>query len=226
VRDRWIPCLHGLSCRRGGTEALLKATVTPDPSDGAAFQGVTQAVHSPELAGTAELGALWAAITDLRDIPIPTDTGVWPRILDCPLGTRTLLPTSAGVPDSATVPTTTTTGGQVTIALDVPGDTTEDINAALVAYPSLAGAVPLTQERDGTRPAMPGERVMPTTGPDRMLVMLAKPCPPQMSLADYYKAQDSMLSVVEVDEPQQPNPYASWTGYACHPSRVACRRHR
>jgi len=210
---RWELQGHGLSCKRGATESLLTSTVTPDSIVGAAFHGVSEAVHSPELVGTAELGALWAANPDLRGIPIPPGAGVWPGVLACPLGSRRSLPATAGLADPVTA--STTTGGQVTIGLNVPGETTEDIIAALAAYPSLAGAVPFTQESNGQRLALPGERVMRTTGPGKeMLVMLAKPCPPQMSLADYYAAQDSMLSVVEVGEVAQSNPYGIWSGYA------------
>lgn len=206
---------HGLSFDLNDSNAVLQATVSPpgDPASRGAFQDVATAIGFPALAGPAQLGQLWAANPDLRDIPTPGHSNDWLPCLDSPLGTRTLLMTSAGPPDPRTI--RTTTGGMVSIALDVPGETAAEVIEGVNNYPTLAGTFPLSQEDNGTRVPAPTDFIGRTPGPDGVMrVMLAKASSPEMSLAEYWKLQDSMLSVVEIDDRYPLRPHPNVMGFA------------
>ena len=208
----WTLRGHGLECRSEGSR-VLRATVMPN-AEQEAFQAVTAAAGSPALAGKAQLGALWAANPDLIDVPIPPDCGQWPVALSSALGTRT---GGGGIGEKARDPAQIplATGGRVRSWVRIPGDTGEQVSQALKAYPTLAGTAVLKSDPNGERYAGPSEIVTRTSTPDgQPAVMIAKDAPQQMSLADHWRLQNTLYTVVEVDQrfPALPNP--NYVGYA------------
>jgi hypothetical protein len=207
----WTLRGHGLKCRSEGAN-ILRATVDPDSPQGAAFQVVTAAAGSPVLAGKAQIGALWSANPDLIDVPIRAEFRQWPTALSYGLGTR---PVAAGAPDPNQVPLST--GGFVRTAVIVTGDTGQQIAQALRAYPTLAGAVALTSDPvNGERYTDPAETIVrrSTLPIGQLGVLVAKDAPMHMSLAEHWRLEDSLYSVVEVDQRFPARPHASFVGYA------------
>jgi hypothetical protein len=208
----WTLRGHGLECRSEGAK-ILRATVEPNSStQAAAFQVVTAAAGSPVLAGKAQIGALWAANPDLIDVPIRPELGQWPTALSSGLGAR---PVGEGARDPNQVPLST--GGFVRAEVSVAGDTGQQIAQALRAYPTLAGAVALTSDPvNGERYTGQAEPIvrrstLPIGQPG---VLVAKDAPMQMSLAEHWRLEDSLYSVVEVDQRFPARPHPSFVGYA------------
>jgi hypothetical protein len=210
----WTLHSHGLECRSAGAD-ILRATVEPYEGTQTVFQAVTAAVDSPALVGKAQLGALWAANPDVISVPIRPDLGQWPAALSYDLGTRRVRGGNGGPSDPERVPTTT--GGIVFTAVRIPGDTGEQVAQVLDAYPTLTGATALTPDPpNADRYAGPAEPIVRSpTGPDGHLgVVVAKDAPRQMSLAEYWQLQDSLYSVVEIDQRLPVPPYPNLIGYA------------
>jgi hypothetical protein len=108
------------------------------------------------------------------------------------------------------------TGGLIRATVNTPGDTAEQVAQGLEAYPTFAGAAVLKSDPStGERYADAAEIITRTPTPDGQLgVLIAKDAPPQMSLADHWRLENTLYTVVEVDRrfPALPNP--SHVGYA------------
>jgi hypothetical protein len=195
---------HGLSLRMPSGGLLTSMMCPPRPRQGArlgkpgGFQDVCATVGSPSLAVCAELGALWAANPDLADVPIPATLGSWARPLESPLGSRWLLPRHDGsVPDPATE--LTTTSGEATVQIDVPGATAAEVLQVLAGYPSLAGARPLKMGPGKDRFVDGSETIVRNAdiSPWSPLAYVGVPAPHQITLNDYWRLLDGLFSVTE-----------------------------
>jgi hypothetical protein len=192
----------------------MSATVEPNQGGQTVLQSVTAALDSPALAGKAQIGALWAANPDLISVPIRPNFGQWPAPLSCVLGTRPVGRRNGGLSYPETF---TTTGGKIDAVVSISGDTGEEVGQALEPYPTLAGTRALTPDPpNADRYAGPADPIVRrSTVPDRHLgVVVAKDAPEQMRMAEYWKLQDSLYSVVEIDQrfPVRPDPHL--VGYA------------
>lgn len=195
---------HGLSLQPPLAGLLTSLMCPPRPRQGArpgkpgGFQDVCATIGSPSLAVCTELGALWAANPDLADVAIPATLGSWARPLEGRLGSRWLLPRHDGsVRDPATE--LTTTGGDATVQIDVPGGTAAEVLQVLAGYPSLAGARPLKMGPGGNRFANGSDMVLRNTdiSPWSPLAYVGVPAPHAIALHDYWRLLDGLFSVTE-----------------------------
>ena len=199
LRDKAELMGHGLSFAYDA-EGILRSTVTPSKSQksSGAFQDVAIATGSPQMESSAELGALWAANPDLKQVPIP-DGDRWPRALSYLIGTRAQSPTLAHV-----------TGGTVYTRLELPGRTGADLDRFIALYPTLVGARALKHDPTGDTPAGPDEMVgRAATGDGRMAVTVAREAPMQTTLGEFWELENGLYSAVEIDEryPRWPHPH-------------------
>ncbi|GAA3948309.1 YaaC family protein [Actinoplanes auranticolor] len=174
-----------------------------------AFQVVAEATESAQLAGPAELGALWAANPDLTHVPIPEGFGRWPTVLDAPMGGNTSgqhppIPT-LGEPMEKT-------HGMVWAHLNLPLMTGGELAQVLERYPTLRGACGLTEDyvRAGA-----GDVVALTSGenePDRIAVVTD--APEDIPESTLWNLRALMFSVVEVDTTLPVWPRPNFRGYA------------
>jgi hypothetical protein len=213
IAHPWKLYGHGLEFRSEGSR-VLRATVEPNEGQQAAFQAVTAAAGSPALAGKVQIGALWAANPDLIGLPIRPELGQWPVALSSVLGTRAVRRIDEEAMNPEEMPLAT--GGLIRARVNIPGDTAEQVAQGLEAYPTFTGAAVLKSDPStGERYADAAEIITRTPTPDGQLgVLIAKDAPPQMSLADHWRLENTLYTVVEVDRrfPALPNP--SHVGYA------------
>lgn len=204
----WTLHGHGLSVKPDSGGSPLTTPVKPIGSGGDSFRGVATAVDSPVLNGPAQLGALWAANPDLRDVPIPQGAGAWPRALEFPLGPLTFRHMSPSIKaDPETTPVNT--GGMIGVSIDAPGRTGREITEALKHYPTMQGAFGLTSS--GAR-AKEDEEVHrgDANGIERANVGMAAPI--EMMHVEWWRRQRALASIVEIDEAQPQYPAPQFVG--------------
>jgi hypothetical protein len=187
---------HGIQFRLGNTTNVLGGTVGEQDIVGGAFQGVAAATGSTTIDQSVQLGALWAANPDLTGVPIPAQFGDWPKAMGYVVGTR---PAKNRDLNHAT-------GGMAYTVLDLPGETGADIAEVVQNYPSLAGTRGLKFGLHGDAYAEPDEQVGRR---DDGRVIIGRPAERFMPLADFWELEDSLYSVVEIDEsfPRYPEPH-------------------
>ncbi|MFF5085321.1 YaaC family protein [Actinoplanes sp. NPDC000266] len=202
------PQRHGLKLNLDHREKnILQGAVTPH-GDGA-FQAVCAALGSPSLAGAGELGALWAANPDLKDVPRPPEFGSWHGPIDRMIGGRGIHQYQNPTFDSTTEPITT--GGFLGVEVPLAGATASEVAAALTDYPSLVGLTPIKQGPNGLIEAQPDDPV--TRGPyghgEDQRAALGLPVPGSMAFAEYWELEDRLFPVIEVspDHPLRPVPH-------------------
>jgi hypothetical protein len=147
-------------------------------------------------------------------VPIRPELGSWPVALSYSLGPRA---GSVGTGGAISDPSQeqTTTGGKVGAVVDVAGETGDQVAQSLEAYPSFTGAAPLTRDTVAERfadPTEPVTRRSPQHGAPG--VTIAKDAPALMSLTERWQLEDSLFSVVEVDQHLQTWPGPTYVGYA------------
>jgi hypothetical protein len=194
---------HGLSATTGSGNGVLETTVRPDdpPNPLSSFEGVSRALGSPPLAGSASLGALWAANPDLAETEINDPAASsWARGCEVDLGAQSIGAPTPGVEQDPNV-AMVTTGGWVQFAIDLPGETAGEVKQRLSVYPTLQGASPYGTVPNGLAAVGDDEPVtriemLPGTGPK---VLVGVPTGSNEStFTEYWRAQESMCSFVEV----------------------------
>jgi hypothetical protein len=205
----WVLRGHGLRVNVDAQRSLLETTVEPAGKGGDSFRGVAAAVGSPTLSGAAQLGELWAANPDLRDVPIPTSMGAWHRALEISIGVQSLGLLAPNA-DPETHPVTT--GGILGASVDVPGKTGTEVIEALKPYPTLQGAFGLTQvgERAGADDNV--HRGADQNG--TMQANIAVEAPSSTNMMDLWRRQRALASIVEIDERQPRYPAPHLIGFA------------
>jgi hypothetical protein len=172
-----------------------------------AFQVVTEATGSPQLAGPAELGALWAANPDLRAVGTPEGMGEWLRSVD-------------GIVEVRPNPNLAISREDDTVFMvGLPAGSGREVSEALKAYPSLAGAVPLASGPHGLFRAGPDDVVFEMVGDDgESRIVVSKPGRTGYLTPGERRAHiESMFSIVEVNERLPLKPTPSLVGFAQPP---------
>jgi hypothetical protein len=212
-RTDLYPTTHGLKFSLDHRERNILLGCVEPTSEKGTFQATCDALRSSQLAGSAELGALWAANPDLRSIPIPSTYGSWLRPIDHMLGVRVL---GAGGPAQDPETVTTTTGGRITLQVPVPGETVAEVEAALQAYPTLRTARGMVAGTDGDTFGQPDDKIVRESYGNEPVprASVGWPAPAQMSYAEYLRLQDSLFSIVEVDPTYPMNPIPHEIGFA------------
>jgi hypothetical protein len=203
---------HGLKfVPSGDGDSVLRAAITP--SGYGAFQSICVATGSSPLAGTTEIGALWAANPDLRSVPIPAAFGVWHRPIDQLIGVRTTLDENGNVQDPETP---ITTSGLIEFSVDVPGTTLREVESALLAYPTLREARGVIPGPVGPIFGNPEDHALrgPYGTKNVRRATVGVPAPRQMTLGGYQRLQDQLFSVVEVEPTYPMYPYPHLIGFA------------
>jgi len=130
--ENWVRSGHGLSVPDRGDE-LLDVRIKAAPASHDLYHGVAQAVEETPVRGEASLGELWAALPDLKDIPLPEEH--WPR----PLIARTAVALEEA-PDLSSQ----ATSERLLLLIDGLGDlsSAEDLQAKLQSFPTLSNGSP------------------------------------------------------------------------------------
>lgn len=210
----WKLCGHGLGVTTV-EQPMLETTVNPAPrrSGDDSFHQVAIAIGSPALAGQAQLGAVWAANPDLREVLPPASAGSWPVALEIPIGMQES-PMMNPRRMNLSLPTHTTSG-VIAMSLDIAGVTGKDIEKSLDHYPTLRDAFGLVDGANVPLRAGPADTV--ARGLDDRGVMradIAKVFPVQSSMLDYWAAQRTFASIVEADPRFPRKPYPHYVGFA------------
>ncbi|WP_433299664.1 YaaC family protein [Actinoplanes sp. CA-030573] len=193
---------------------ILRSLVAPRGNG--SFQAVCEAIGSKPLAGPVALGALWMANPDLRGAWIPDAVNEWQPPITYGVGARETARDEYGKqqdPESAWA----TTEGFVYIPVEMPGETVKDVREILQRYPTLGDA--------GVVVEGPAGHIIGTDDDTPVLrrytygglkyVSVAKPVPREMTMADFWAAQDSMFSLVEVDDKaKSERGVPHWIGHA------------
>jgi YaaC-like protein len=185
---------HGLTVR-DQAEGVLASKVEQNGGQNASFPAVAAALGSAGLAGSCELGALWAANPDLAGVTIEG----WPTALRVDLGARSLGRPFDDTPAQDPESTPTSTGGMVSVSVPVEGETAAEVNISLAAYPTLRNAVPYGSIPGGSGPVDDlSERVVRFNDQvGNSLVNVGVTADDTMTLANYWRRQDEMCSFVE-----------------------------
>lgn len=212
---RWVLRGHGLRVSPKA-QPPLEATVEPMGSGGDSFSGVASAVGSSLLNGRVTLGELWAANPDLRDVSIPSGSGPWPRAVEIPLGMQHMVrpPHPLGEADPDPEKSPVGTGGMLSVSVDLPGDTGVEIANALKPYPTLRGAFGLKQGTAGGERAGATDRVIRGEALGRDRATIALEAPTEMMMAELWRRQRALVSIVEIDERQPTYPAPTLVGFA------------
>jgi hypothetical protein len=108
------------------------------------------------LNGSVQLGQLWAANPDLKQVPIPPTAGSWPEALEVPIGMQQLLVLPhQSMPNQEQQPVST--GGFVEFMIDVPGTTGDEVARNLQSYPTLRNAFGTKENPSGPKRADAGD---------------------------------------------------------------------
>jgi hypothetical protein len=92
----------------------------------------------------------------------------------------------------------TTTGGWVSIPVNVHGTLASEVSERLRAYPTLRGAAPCGIVTGGSGPVKPHEPVVRFSDPTGVgQVNIGLPIAAQITLKDYYARQNEFCSVIE-----------------------------
>lgn len=202
LSDPWQLAGHGLSVSADPAKPVLENVVGPQGKGSTSYAGVSKAVGSSLLSGSATLGELWAANPDLSDVEIPASEGNWPGGLEFVIGAQSLaLPGEDREPSEVPV---TVGGGVLAIPVEVPGQTGREVAEAIKAYPTLRGAFAIKKSENGPAKAGPDDEVIRSqdlvTGADR--VNLGTEVGPDTNYAEFWKAQREFASVIEIDRTQ------------------------
>ncbi|MEA2642730.1 MAG: hypothetical protein QOF51_4124 [Chloroflexota bacterium] len=204
LSDAWTLKDHGLSLT-GIDRGVLHATVKPSGGAHASFPRVAQAVGSPGLQQPSPLGALWAANPDLLSVPVP-GTDAWPPALRIPLEVRDR-PPMHGVQHQDPATSMVSTGGWLTVAVDIAGERASDVRKALRPYPTLRDARPVGPGSD-----VPDDDPVSRTldGMGRFSVIVGLAAPGEITLLDVWDGRDAMCNFIEPSA----YPNAGRIGYA------------
>lgn len=231
INGRWELAGHGLkfhpSAGGSNVEEMLQCAVTPpagrparhcpscnsvvapptNPTTGA-FQRVAEAVGSSPLVGRAKLGELWAANPDLLEVPFPAKYGSWPTPLVAQLGAS---PTGGHPPTDAADLGYAPTSGWVTAHLPLSEMTQAELADMLAKYPSLRGAVGLTEAM-----VVPtSDEIVPLTNPGwGPRLMIGMSAPPRLSRSEWWMKRAGLFSVVELPHSERTALMPQWTGIA------------
>jgi hypothetical protein len=210
--DGWKLRGHGLKVAEATTADCLDTTVEPSGSDNSSYSGVTDAIGSPMLAGTAKLSQLWGANPDLIEVPLPRSVGDQIRPIRVPLGVQSTI----GLPFGQTDPDVqqTSTGGFITLSVEVDGETAGEIANYLGSYPTLTDATVFKQGPSGTEPADPADRIERQNWDGRESINVGFEAPAEISMTEYWRRQRSLVSFTEIDHSQPLVPAPHLMGFA------------
>jgi hypothetical protein len=111
--------------------------------------------------------------------------------------------------DPETIPLTT--GGVVSVSVEIQGSTLAEISEELLMYPTLTNAFVLNEQ--GKR-AQSDDEVNRWNHMGGEQINVAIECPEQTTMADFWQRQRGLVSFVEVDERQPRYPDPHFVGFA------------
>ncbi|MFI5895690.1 hypothetical protein ACIA5D_36905 [Actinoplanes sp. NPDC051513] len=213
---------HGLSYRLAQDTAdpskpdrnILRGRVIPARGKDGSFQAVCDAVGSPRLAGPVELGALWTANPDLREIKIPAQFGEWQPAISFGVGPRRAYDGMDGRPADPSK-ARTATGGFVALPIHMPGETVADVKQILGRYASLADAGVIVQGPTGGVLGADSALVERGYARDgRPILTAAKTAQFSLTFEEFWAAENALYSIVEIDHVRSEPFQAHWIGHA------------
>lgn len=212
---RWILRGHGLRVSPKA-QPPLEATVEPMGSGGDSFSGVASAVGSPLLNGRVTLGNYGLRIpicgTSLSHRAQDLGRERSRSRLACNTWCGPPHPLGEADPDPEKSPVGT--GGMLSVSVDLPGDTGVEIANALKPYPTLRGAFGLKQGTAGGERAGATDRVIRGEALGRDRATIALEAPTEMMMAELWRRQRALVSIVEIDERQPTYPAPTLVGFA------------